>query len=309
MSHGSTPPAASLRRRGLRDLHRLAGVANRSRGRGASSASRPSTLSSGPRPTPAWVASIAPSMSYCRCSRRATPRTSTTSNSARGGRWRSNVWTYPGASSLGSDARRGLKDHPTVKPTAMLEDALLDLTNRGEIVLDPFLGSGSTLIAANRTVASAAASNSTRSMSTSSSGVTRPRRARLRFSPRPARPSRSWRRGGRWRRRKWKWRRRGRRQRGPALALGRESSPAYRARCRRTNPVDQPRAITSPAAEPPRSSHVSQAPYSSGAALNFSAIQSIASRRSLPGRPTTLRGGSSIAFRSRPAGSSPLGSR
>ena len=36
---------------------------------------------------------------------------------------------YLGASSLGSDAHRGLKDHPTVKPTAMLEDALLDLTN------------------------------------------------------------------------------------------------------------------------------------------------------------------------------------
>ena len=67
------------------------------------------------------------------------------------GRWRSNVWTYPGASSLGSDARRGLKDHPTVKPTAMLEDALLDLTNRGELVIDPFLGSGSTLIAAEAT--------------------------------------------------------------------------------------------------------------------------------------------------------------
>jgi DNA modification methylase len=67
------------------------------------------------------------------------------------GRWRSNVWTYPGASSLGSDARRGLQDHPTVKPTAMLEDALLDLTNRGDIVIDPFLGSGSTLIAADRT--------------------------------------------------------------------------------------------------------------------------------------------------------------
>ena len=67
------------------------------------------------------------------------------------GRWRSNLWTYPGASSLGSDARRGLKDHPTVKPTAMLEDALLDVTNRGEIVIDPFLGSGSTLIAADRT--------------------------------------------------------------------------------------------------------------------------------------------------------------
>ena len=67
------------------------------------------------------------------------------------GRWRSNVWTYPGASSLGSDARRGLKDHPTVKPTAMLEDALLDLTNRGDLVIDPFLGSGSTLIAADKT--------------------------------------------------------------------------------------------------------------------------------------------------------------
>jgi DNA modification methylase len=67
------------------------------------------------------------------------------------GRWRSNVWAYPGASSLGSDARRGLQDHPTVKPTAMLEDALLDLTNRGDIVVDPFLGSGSTLIAAEKT--------------------------------------------------------------------------------------------------------------------------------------------------------------
>jgi DNA modification methylase len=66
------------------------------------------------------------------------------------GRWRSNLWTYPGASSLGSDARRGLKDHPTVKSTAMLEDAL-DLTNRSDIVIDPFLGSGSTLIAADKT--------------------------------------------------------------------------------------------------------------------------------------------------------------
>ena len=72
-------------------------------------------------------------------------------NLGKGGRWRSNVWTYPGASSMGSDARRGLQDHPTVKPTAMLEDALLDLTNRGNIVIDPFLGSGSTLIAANNT--------------------------------------------------------------------------------------------------------------------------------------------------------------
>jgi DNA modification methylase len=69
----------------------------------------------------------------------------------RNGRWRSNVWNYPGASSFGSDARRGLEDHPTVKPMAMLVDALHDLTNRGDIVLDPFLGSGSTLMAAEST--------------------------------------------------------------------------------------------------------------------------------------------------------------
>ena len=67
------------------------------------------------------------------------------------GRWRSNAWSYAGASSLGSDARQGLQDHPTVKPVAMLADALLDLTQRDEIVLDPFLGSGSTLIAAHQT--------------------------------------------------------------------------------------------------------------------------------------------------------------
>jgi DNA modification methylase len=69
----------------------------------------------------------------------------------RGGRWRSNLWTYPGASSRNSDARKGLQDHPTVKPVALLADALLDLTARDEIVLDPFLGSGSTLMAAERT--------------------------------------------------------------------------------------------------------------------------------------------------------------
>lgn len=65
----------------------------------------------------------------------------------RHGRPRSNLWTYAGASSIGSEARQGLSAHPTVKPTAMLVDALLDLTNGGDLVLDPFLGSGSTLLA------------------------------------------------------------------------------------------------------------------------------------------------------------------
>ncbi|CCB66768.1 putative Site-specific DNA-methyltransferase (adenine-specific) [Hyphomicrobium sp. MC1] len=69
----------------------------------------------------------------------------------RWGRYRSNVWTYPGASSVGSDAREGLAVHPTVKPRAMLEDALLDITDRGDVVLDCFLGSGSMLLAAEAT--------------------------------------------------------------------------------------------------------------------------------------------------------------
>lgn len=68
----------------------------------------------------------------------------------RGGRSRSNLWTYPGASSLGSSSRKGLQDHPTVKPVALLSDAMLDLTHRDDIILDPFLGSGSTLVAAEQ---------------------------------------------------------------------------------------------------------------------------------------------------------------
>jgi DNA modification methylase len=67
------------------------------------------------------------------------------------GRHRTNLWTYPAASSVLSDAGKGQKDYSTVKPTAMLQDALIDLSNRGEIVLDPFLGAGSTLIAAENT--------------------------------------------------------------------------------------------------------------------------------------------------------------
>jgi hypothetical protein len=105
------------------------------------------------------------------------------------GRWRSNVWTYPGASSLGSDARRGFKDHPIVKPTAMLEDAMLDLTNPGDIVLDPFLGSGSTLMQRTTPGAFAAASSSIRSTLMSSCAASRPPRAWQRSWSRPARRS------------------------------------------------------------------------------------------------------------------------
>ena len=67
------------------------------------------------------------------------------------GRQRSNVWTYPGAYGPASEGRKGRQHHPIVKPVAMLEDALLDMSERGDIVIDPFLGSGSTLIACEKT--------------------------------------------------------------------------------------------------------------------------------------------------------------
>jgi DNA modification methylase len=69
------------------------------------------------------------------------------------GRNRSNVWSYPGANSFARCGEEGnlLALHPTVKPVAMVADAILDCSARGEIVLDAFLGSGTTVIAAERT--------------------------------------------------------------------------------------------------------------------------------------------------------------
>ena len=70
----------------------------------------------------------------------------------RHGRHRSNLWSYPGVNSFGRRSEEGdlLAMHPTVKPVKMVADAMLDCTARGELVLDPFLGSGTTLIAAER---------------------------------------------------------------------------------------------------------------------------------------------------------------
>lgn len=71
----------------------------------------------------------------------------------RHGRNRSNIWNYPSANRFGRNAGEDFHQltlHPTVKPVAMLADAIMDCTARGELVLDPFLGSGSTLIAAEK---------------------------------------------------------------------------------------------------------------------------------------------------------------
>lgn len=68
----------------------------------------------------------------------------------RHGRHRSNLWTYPGMNTFGADRDETLAMHPTVKPVALVEDAILDCSRRGGIVLDAFIGSGTTLIAAER---------------------------------------------------------------------------------------------------------------------------------------------------------------
>lgn len=68
------------------------------------------------------------------------------------GRNRTNVWHYPGANTLSRGKLREdlLALHPTVKPIALVQDAILDVTARNDIVLDSFLGSGTTLLAAER---------------------------------------------------------------------------------------------------------------------------------------------------------------
>ena len=68
----------------------------------------------------------------------------------RHGRNRTNVWDYASVNSFVGSRREDLALHPTVKPTALVSDALQDVTRRGDLVLDTFLGSGTTLIAAQR---------------------------------------------------------------------------------------------------------------------------------------------------------------
>jgi hypothetical protein len=67
------------------------------------------------------------------------------------GRSRSNVWKYAGVNTMKAGRLEELAMHPTVKPLALVADALKDCSRRGGIVLDPFSGSGTTLIAAEKT--------------------------------------------------------------------------------------------------------------------------------------------------------------
>lgn len=67
------------------------------------------------------------------------------------GRYRTNVWDYAGVNSFGKGRMGDLHDHPTVKPVALVADTIRDVTHPGEIVLDAFMGSGTTILAAERT--------------------------------------------------------------------------------------------------------------------------------------------------------------
>jgi DNA modification methylase len=67
------------------------------------------------------------------------------------GRYRTNVWDYPGVNTFRRGRMEELQAHPTVKPLAMVVDALKDCSERHGIVLDPFVGSGTTLLAAEKT--------------------------------------------------------------------------------------------------------------------------------------------------------------
>ncbi len=61
------------------------------------------------------------------------------------------MWRYPGVNSLNSERRAELSLHPTVKPCEMVADTILDSTKPGDLLLDPFLGSGTTVIACEKT--------------------------------------------------------------------------------------------------------------------------------------------------------------
>ncbi len=67
------------------------------------------------------------------------------------GRYRTNVWEYAGINSFGRDRDESLTMHPTVKPVELVADAIRDCSKRGQIILDVFAGSGTTLIAAEKT--------------------------------------------------------------------------------------------------------------------------------------------------------------
>ena len=98
----------------------------------------------------AWARCTDRSTNLYSSSNQALRRTSNNVELGKHGRYRTNVWNYAGVNSFGGD-RADLSLHPTVKPVAMVADAIRDCSHRKGIVLDAFVGSGTTLIAAEKT--------------------------------------------------------------------------------------------------------------------------------------------------------------
>ena len=98
------------------------------------------------------------------------------------GRYRTNVWEYAGVNTFRKGRMDELASHPTVKPVALVRDAILDVSERGDRVLDPFAGSGTTLIAAEGAVSPTA--------TCLHSGAMSPTPPRVRPRPRATRPVR-----------------------------------------------------------------------------------------------------------------------
>jgi DNA modification methylase len=106
----------------------------------------------GSKTTPAWERFTARNTSSSSSSKRAKASHRNNFQLGQFGRYRTNVWSYAGANSFSRNTDEGnlLELHPTVKPVALVADAIMDVSARGEIVLDSFLGSGTTLIAAEK---------------------------------------------------------------------------------------------------------------------------------------------------------------
>jgi DNA modification methylase len=78
-------------------------------------------------------------------------------NGGMGSLYRSHVWSYAGANTFSKSRDADLAAHPTLKPMALVADAIKDCSNRGGLILDPFSGSGTIILAAERTGRRAAA--------------------------------------------------------------------------------------------------------------------------------------------------------
>ncbi len=105
----------------------------------------------GPRPMPAWAPSTAPQHELILVFKNGRAPHINTFELGQHGRYRTNLWTYPGANSLQQGRAEQLALHPTVKPVSLFADAMLDCSAPGDLVLDAFCGSGTVFLAAERT--------------------------------------------------------------------------------------------------------------------------------------------------------------